>query len=138
MESAHSTNPALIKAYAIANYEVAKNGKASKTATDNAKLFIEAKVNLDHIVRVSGMQFDKAKNLSVANLKIAGKKTQSRKISENSNQKGLKAQLVQVKSLNDQTGYTAQLIGKTIISPIASEIIEYFLTVVSLYFITGR
>ncbi|CAO3671881.1 unnamed protein product [Rhizopus stolonifer] len=113
LESANSTNPALIKAYDIANCEIAKNGKASKTTTDNAKLFVEAKVILDHIVRVSGMKFDETKKLSVVNLQIAG----------------LKAQLVQIKFSHDQSEYTAQLNGKTITFPIASEDIETFFNI---------
>lgn len=75
LESVNSTNPALIKTYDIANCEVAKNGKASKSVTHNAKVLIEAKVILDNIVRVSGMKFDETKDLSVVNLQIAGKKT---------------------------------------------------------------
>ncbi|CAO3659630.1 unnamed protein product [Rhizopus stolonifer] len=113
LELVNSTNPALIKVYDIANCEVAKNGKAGKVDTDNSKLLIEAKVTLDHIFCVLGMKFDETKKLSAVNLQIAG----------------LKAQLVPIKFSHDQTGYTTQLVGKTIIFPIASENIENFFNI---------
>lgn len=75
LESTSSTNPALIKAYDVANCEVAKDGKVSKTTIDNAKLLVEAKVILDQIIAISGLEFGAAKKISVVNLQISGKKT---------------------------------------------------------------
>jgi hypothetical protein len=51
LESSSPNSPSLIKSFDVANCEVAKDGKAYKLSTNNAKLLIEGKMILDDITK---------------------------------------------------------------------------------------
>lgn len=97
--------------YDVANCEFAKSGDLQrKVIVDNAKLAVEGKCIIDHLLTTSRLDEEQAKKIQVVNLQACG----------------LKMQLLALKLDRDGDGYVTQPIGSTIRLPTSIDTILPF------------